>query len=130
MPTPKDFLRAQAGVLANLPDPISPQVANSLVQVANALPEVPALSLPGGQALGLPQFPGLPGAMGQLPQLPGIQGGIQGPVEFIQSLETGLPAGLPKFGPTVSGGFRTIETPLKPGIPPAGNILGGGYRSI
>lgn len=133
MPSPKDFLRAQASVLSQLPDPVSPQVANSLIQVANALPEVPAVALPGGQALGLglPQFPGLPRVAG-LPSLPGLQAGgaITGPIEFIQSVETSLPAGLPKFGPSLAGGMRSIETPPGPQATPSGGILGGGYRSI
>ena len=132
MPTPKDFLRAQATVLSQFPDPISPQVANSLIQFANALPETPAApAMPGGQALqlpivgslGLPQLPVLGG-------LPGIAGGIQGPIEFIQSLEGSLPAGAPKFAAGLAGGFRTIETPLKPETRPTGGVLGGGYRSI
>ena len=132
MPSPKDFLRAQASVLSQLPDPVSPQVANSLIQVANSLPETPtAPALPGGQALqlpligslGLPQLPTLGG-------LPGVTGGpITGPIEFLQSLEASLPAGSPKLAAGLAGGFRSIETPTKD-TRPAGGVLGGGYRSI
>lgn len=133
MPSPKDFLRAQASVLSQLPDPISPQVANSLIQLANALPETPAApAVPGGQALqlpligslGLPKLPALGG-------LPGVAGGpITGPIEFLQSLEAGLPAGSPKFAAGLAGGFRSIETPPTPDTRPSGGVLGGGYRSI
>lgn len=130
MPGPKDFLKAQASVLSQLPDPISPQVANSLIQVANSLPEMPtAPTFPGGQALGLPQFPGLPRIAG-LPSLPGLTGAPAGPIEFIQSVETMLPGGAPKFGPALAGGMRSIETPPGPQATPSGGILGGGYRSI
>ena len=132
MPSPKDFLKAQANVLSQLPDPVSPQVANSLIQLANSLPETPtapvvpgqALQLPVIGSLGLPKLPILGG-------LPGIAGGqIQGPIEFLQSLEASLPGGAPKFAAGLAGGFRTIETPPKPETRPSGGVLGGGYRSI
>ena len=133
MPSPKDFLRAQANVLSQLPDPVSPQVAASLIQVANSLPETPtAPAVPGGRAfqlpiigaVGLPQLPTLGG-------LPGLAGGpITGPIEFLLSLEASLPTGSPKLAAGLAGGFRTIETPPKPENRPSGGVLGGGYRSI
>ena len=137
MPTPKDFLKAQAGVLSRLPDPISPQIAASLIKMTETLPDVPGGPALGGQSLGplgalsLPQLPMFAGATpAGLPSLPGASG-AGGPIEFLQSVESAVPAGLPKFASLATNGFRSIES--KPGggaITGSRGVQGSGYRSV
>lgn len=100
MPTLKDLLNTPLAVPrsieASLPKGV-PQISTVLASITAGLPNLPALPN------------ALPTGVNQLPRVPMV-------TEFIKSIETSLPAGLPKIGQTIPGG--TSEVPPAPAKAP------------
>lgn len=94
MPSIKELLKVPLAlpksIEATLPAGI-PQISSILGSFVDGLPAGP--ELPGAAAL--------PTAAPQLPRMPAV-------TEFIKSIETGLPVGLPKFGQGNQGGNNEV----------------------
>lgn len=118
LPSPKELLKSQSAVPKGIEDVLPkglPSMAKVLANIADALPDIPALP-----------------AMAAAPTFPG---GVKVPTgvevkNFLKSVEDILPGGAPKASAAISNLQNTTGYREAPAGEKATTKRGGGYRPI